>query len=56
MLVLRRIHVTFTLQGVEAGAVASARRAHEIFKPKCPVYRSIHRAIDVTTELHIQEA
>lgn len=52
VLVLRRIHVTFTLEVVDAEA-AAARRAHEVFKPKCPIYRSIHRAIDVTTELVI---
>jgi uncharacterized OsmC-like protein len=51
VLVLRRIHVVFTLRGVEADKVAPAQRAHEVFKPKCPVYRSIHRAIDITTEL-----
>ncbi len=52
VLVLRRIHVAFTLEVVDAEA-AAARRAHEVFKPKCPIYRSIHRAIDVTTELVI---
>lgn len=51
VLVLRRIHVVFTLRGVETGLVAAAERAHEVYKPKCPVYRSIHQAIAVTTEL-----
>jgi uncharacterized OsmC-like protein len=51
VLVLRRIHVVFTLKDVAADKVAAAERAHEVFKTKCPVYRSIHRAIDVTTEL-----
>ena len=51
VLVLRRIHVVFTLNGVTPAQVEAARRAHEVFKPKCPVYRSIHRSIDVTTEL-----
>jgi len=53
VLVLRRIHVAFTLEGVDAGGAVAARRAHEVFKPKCPIYRSIHRAIDVTTNLLI---
>jgi uncharacterized OsmC-like protein len=53
--VLRRIHVVFTLKGVAADKVAAAQRAHEVFKEKCPVYRSIHRAVDVTTELTIIE-
>lgn len=50
---LRRIHVAFTLKGVGAGNVSAAERAHEVFKPKCPIYRSLHRAIDITTELHL---
>ncbi len=53
VLVLRRIHVVFTLKEVAAGKVAAAQRAHDAFKDKCPVYRSVHRAIDVTTELAI---
>lgn len=52
VLVLRRIHVVFTLKDV-ADKVAAAERAHEMFKPKCPVYRSLHRAIDITTELSL---
>lgn len=55
-LVLRRIHVVFSLQAAEQEAIAAARRAHDIFKPKCPVYRSLHRAIDITTELQLRPA
>lgn len=51
VLVLRRIHVVFTLADVEPDKAAAAERAHDVFKLKCPVYRSIHRAIDITTEL-----
>ena len=50
---LRRIHVVFTLRGVTADRVVAAQRAHEAFKEKCPVYRSIYRAVDITTELTI---
>ena len=53
VLVLRRIHVVFTLTGVAGEKVAAARRAHDVYKEKCPVYRSVHRAIDITTELTI---
>jgi uncharacterized OsmC-like protein len=53
VLVLRRIHVVFTLKAVPADKVEAAQRAHGVFKEKCPIYRSIHRAIDVTTELWI---
>jgi uncharacterized OsmC-like protein len=54
VLVLRRIHVVFTLKDVAADKVAAAERSHEIFKPKCPLYRSLHRAIDITTELTLE--
>jgi len=53
VLVLRRIHVVFGLKDVDADKVAAAERAHEIFKPKCPIYRSLHTAIDITTELTV---
>lgn len=53
VLVIRRIHVVFTLKDVAADKVAAAERAHDVFKPKCPIYRSLHRAIDITTELNV---
>ena len=53
VLVLRRIHVIFTLKELDAGKVDAAKRAHDAFKPKCPVYRSLHRAIDITTQLNL---
>jgi uncharacterized OsmC-like protein len=53
VLVLRRIHVVFTLRGLDPLKRETAERAHESFKPRCPVYRSLHRAIDITTELHV---
>jgi uncharacterized OsmC-like protein len=53
VLVLRRIHVVFTLQGAAPDKREAAERAHDVFKPKCPVYRSLHRAIDITTELNV---
>jgi uncharacterized OsmC-like protein len=54
VLVLRRIQVTFTLKEVAADKVAAAERAHEVFKPKCPIYRSLHKAIEITTELNLR--
>jgi uncharacterized OsmC-like protein len=53
VLVLRRVHVVFTLKDVSPDKVAAAERAHEVFKPKCPVYRSLYRALDITTELKL---
>jgi uncharacterized OsmC-like protein len=51
VLVLRRIHVVLTLRGVAPDKVEAAQRAHDVFTMKCPVYRSLHRSIDITTEL-----
>jgi uncharacterized OsmC-like protein len=56
VLVLRRIHVVFTLAGVADDAVPVAERVHDVFKPKCPVYRSLYRAIEITTALHVSTA
>ena len=52
VLVLRRIHVDFALRGA-ANQEPEARRAHEHYKSRCPIYRSIHTAIDVTSDLHL---
>jgi uncharacterized OsmC-like protein len=41
----------FTLKGVSPDKVETAERAHSAFKEKCPVYRSLYRSIEVTTEL-----
>ena len=54
VLVIRRIHVVFTLKDVAADKVAAAERSHDVFKPKCPIYRSLHRAIDITSELNLE--
>ena len=53
VLVLKRIHVVMTLKDVPAGKTEAARRAHDAFRMKCPVYRSLYRAVDITTELNI---
>jgi uncharacterized OsmC-like protein len=34
----------------------AAERAHRIHADNCPVYRSIYKAIDITTELQIEAA
>ena len=49
-LVLKRIHVRFSL---EAGSELheTAQRVHGFYAQACPIYRSIHPQIAVTTEL-----
>jgi uncharacterized OsmC-like protein len=54
VLVLRRIHVVFELKGTQPEQLAAAQRAHDVFKMKCPVYRSLYRAIDITTALNLE--
>jgi uncharacterized OsmC-like protein len=51
VLVLRRVHVVLTLTGVFPDQISVAERAHDVFKEKCPVYRSLRSAIAITTEL-----
>lgn len=50
VLVIRRIHVRLRLKAPEA-VRESAERAHGFFAEKCPVYRSLRAAIQITTEL-----
>ena len=50
MLVIKRIHVRLRLQAPEE-ARAAAERVHGFYADKCPVYRSLKDAIDITTEL-----
>lgn len=53
MLVIKRIHVEYTLCVDEDADRAKIERAFEHHMPKCPVYRSIGACIDVTTSLNV---
>jgi uncharacterized OsmC-like protein len=55
VLVIKRIHVTYHLTA-PADKREAAERAHDVHANACPVYRSIYKAIDVTTELDLVEA
>jgi uncharacterized OsmC-like protein len=46
--VIKRIHVRFSLETTER---ETAQRVHGIFAQACPIYRSIHPQIAVTTEV-----
>ncbi len=52
MLVLRRIHTAYRLQAAEE-VRETVERVHDMHREYCPVYRSIQRAIDVTTDFEI---
>jgi uncharacterized OsmC-like protein len=49
-LVIRRIHVKFTLECAPEQR-QTAERVHGFYAQSCPVYRSIHPQINVTTEV-----
>jgi uncharacterized OsmC-like protein len=50
VLVIRRIHVRLMLKARESDR-ETARRVHGFFADKCPVYRTLKNAIQMTTEL-----
>ncbi len=56
MLVIRRIHVSYTLRVEPDSDRAAVQRAFDHHMTKCPVYRSIGTAIDITTSLQVVEA
>ena len=49
-LVIRRIHVKYSLECASEQR-ETAQRVHGIYAASCPVYRSIHPQIAVTTEV-----
>lgn len=56
VLVIKRIHVVYTLT-LDAEADRDAvQRAFERHMPSCPVYRSIGSAIEITTALTLVDA
>ena len=55
VLVIKRIRVVMRLKAA-AAARETAERVHGIFADRCPVYRSLKAAIQITTELDFEEA
>ena len=53
VLVIKRIHVVYTLKA-SVDKQETIERVHEIHAKYCPVYKSLHTAIDITTEYHIE--
>lgn len=52
---IRRIHVTYYLEGVADEARDTAERVHALHADFCPVARSVRDAIEITTELRYPE-
>jgi len=53
VLVIRRIHVRFTLKALRSQK-ETAERVHGVYADNCPVYRSIKDCIAMTTELQFE--
>ncbi|TAK05915.1 OsmC family peroxiredoxin [bacterium] len=54
VLVIRRIHVVYHLRA-PAEVQETIERVHRIHAERCPVYRSLHKAIEITTEYRLEE-
>jgi len=55
VLVIRRIHVMYHLRADEEHR-ETIERVHGFHRDKCPVYRSIHTSIAITTEYELLAA
>jgi uncharacterized OsmC-like protein len=55
VLVIKRIRVRYLLKVDEDADRDAIQRAFDHHMPRCPVYRSISAAIDVTTELELAD-
>ena len=53
VLVIRRIHVTYRLKAAEDDR-ETVQRVHEMHADRCPVYRTLHRCIDISTEYRLE--
>ena len=51
ILVIRKIHVRYTLRGCPEEKRDAAERAHSHHAARCPVARSIEKAIAISTAL-----
>jgi uncharacterized OsmC-like protein len=52
VLVIKRIHVVYELVAPES-ARQTIERVHGFHREKCPVYRSLAKAIEITTEYRL---
>ncbi len=54
VLVIRRIHVSHKLRAPQS-AREVVERVHGVYAQKCPVYRSLYRAIEITSSYELVE-
>jgi uncharacterized OsmC-like protein len=55
VLVIRRIHVRYVLRVTPDADRSAVDRAMRFHPERCPVYRSVRAAIDITTSLDVVE-
>ena len=53
MLVIRRIHVTYHLKSGEEHR-ETVERVHALHAERCPVFKTLESAIDITTEFILE--
>ena len=51
VLVIKRIKVHYTLRGVPDDKREAAERSHTFHASRCPVAKSLEKAIDISTDL-----
>ena len=56
VLVIKRIRVRYTLTGCPDDKREAAERAHSHHQARCPVAKSIEKAIEISTELTFASA
>jgi len=49
--VIKKIHVSYTLRGCPDDKREAAERAHAHHASRCPVAKSIEKAIEISTDL-----
>lgn len=54
VLVIRRIHAAYRIKAARTAAEVIAR-VHKFHAQQCPIYRSLYKAIKITTEFHLEE-
>jgi uncharacterized OsmC-like protein len=52
VLVIRRIHVTMRL-AASAAIADVVERVHGVYAMRCPLYRTLHKAIELTSSFEI---
>jgi uncharacterized OsmC-like protein len=54
-LVIRRVHVHYLLEAVEQ-VRETVERVHRVYANKCPVYKTLRPAFEITSDFELTEA